>query len=172
MKTICPRCWNVRRPCDFCKNTGQIEDTKLSENFWLSEFTYSRKAEKLGIPNDMNSKQVARARNFVRIILQPLRDDVGPLFVTSGFRSKNLNNVLPGASKTSAHMAAWAADIKPGKVSLEEIMRWFRDGDRCFDQAILEPSWVHIGYKHPSGKQRHEILEKVGKNYPHWEDED
>jgi len=148
--------------CDKCDTTGYIDDIKFSKNFTLKELTWSDTARARLIPNDPTVKQVDRLVELVRDLLQPLRDDVGPLLVTSGFRSKKLNQAIGGA-KNSAHMAAYAADVVPTRVSLEHLMEWFKKTNRPFDQAIIERSgskrWLHIGLKHPdSGEQRRQLL--------------
>lgn len=176
-KITCPRCWNKRMSCDHCSNSGLIYDTKLSENFTLGELTYSRTAREKGISNDPTRKQVECIREFTTNLLQACRDEVGLIEVTSGFRSPELNTVLPGSAKDSAHMLGWASDVQTTHCTLEDLMRWFKKTTRPFDQAILEygrredkndDDWVHIGYKNSAGQQRRQLLVMKNEKYTKW----
>lgn len=165
---ICPRCWGRIRFCDRCTNTGKIHDVLLSKNFTLGEFVKSETASKRGIANDPISKEITRLREMCENLLQPLRDALGPLNVSSGYRSEALNQAIKGSSKMSAHRVAYAADLVPEQ-KLEYIMNWFRETKLGFDQAILEPGWIHVGYKHPvSGGQRRELLQMKDGKYSIW----
>jgi uncharacterized protein YcbK (DUF882 family) len=102
-----------------------------------------------------------RARELVEKILDPLVDAWGDkVNMSSGFRSKALNDALPGSSKTSAHMEAYAADLIPANTKrLEEfkkfVMDWLFKNNIEFDQYINEyrgkSSWVHIAIKNSGG---------------------
>lgn len=170
---VCPRCWGKREgDCDKCDNTGRLESVKLTKNFTLDELVWSNTAKSKTIANDPTVRHVDRLLELSRELLQPLRDDVGPLVVTSGFRSLALNKAI-GGSKNSAHMVGYAADVIPVKVPLERLMTWFRDTHRSFDQAIIEKAgakeWVHIGLKHPTtGEQRRQLLRYNNGKYTIW----
>lgn len=174
----CPRCWNHRNPyCDKCANRGTLYDTRVTKNFTLGELTHSRTAQERRIPNDPTRVHVERLGELAKCILQPLRDAVGPLKVTSGFRTPELNAVLPGASKDSAHMLGYAADVQAGECTLRKLMYWFMQTKLPFDQAILEygrrpgddqDDWLHVGYKHSSGSQRRQLLVMRGGKYTPW----
>lgn len=46
------------------------------------------------------------------LVLQPVRDFLAcPVYVTSGYRDKALNDAIPGSSGTSLHLRGMAADI-------------------------------------------------------------
>jgi len=159
---ICPRCWNKNRPCDKCEDTGYVPNVQLSDNFTLWELVRSNEAMTRGIPNDPIVRELDRLREMCQRLVQKVRNAKGLLTVTSGFRSLALNRAVKG-SPTSAHPAARAMDVVPKNCSLTDLMHWFADTDIGFDQAILEPGWVHIGYKHPtSGQQRRQLLQKYG----------
>ena len=72
---------------------------------------------------------------------------LGPVHITSGYRSPALN-VAIGGSKVSAHMEGKAADINvPGK-SLAEVFNWLQ-ANAPYDQIIREfppGGWVHVSY--------------------------
>lgn len=173
----CPRCWGSRnRRCDKCDDRGSVYDTRLSKDFTLGELTYSPKARALSINNDPTIRQVDRLRELAVNLLQPMRDSLGLLEVTSGFRTPELNRAIKG-SKTSAHMEGYAADLHPEHVLLEDVMHWFKHTDVPFDQAILEygrreddadDDWVHAGWKNAAGQQRRQLLVMRGGVYTPW----
>lgn len=174
---VCPRCWNKRRPCDKCTNTGKIYDVRLSANFMLSEMLYSEKAVELGISNDPTPMQLSRIMDATINLYQPVREGIGPMKVTSGFRSLELNTALKGA-KNGAHPAAWALDSQPQEMTLEQAMRWLWKSPLKFDQAILElgqhhdrtnDDWLHLGFRHPTSYiQRREFLVMEDGTYRPW----
>lgn len=174
---ICPRCWNHRQPfCDKCNNTGKLPDTEFSKNFVLSEFTYSPTAQRLRIANDLTVKDLDRMMAFTKNLLQPMREQIGSIKITSGFRTLPLNKAIKG-DKDSAHLLGYAADTQPQDISLVFLMYWFAKTELPFDQAILEygrrpdddkDDWVHIGYKHPSGAQRRQLLVMRNGKYTEW----
>ncbi len=177
---MCPRCWNKRkRPCDKCMNKGRVDDVRLSQNFSLSEMLYSEKAVELGVSNDPTSMQVSRIMDATQNLYQPVRDGIGPMKVTSGFRSLELNTAVKGA-KGGAHPAAWALDSQPELMSLEGAMRWLWNNKQLkFDQAILElgkhhdrtnDDWLHLGFRHPTTYiQRREFLIMEDGIYRAWQ---
>lgn len=80
--------------------------------FRYDEFEFSATAREHCIdnviPNDNVRKNICA---LVGEVLEPLRELVGmPIYVTSGYRCKELNKVLKG-SKNSQHMKGEAADI-------------------------------------------------------------
>lgn len=98
-----------------------------------------------------NSIPEHAARNLValcRHLLDPLREQVGPIRITSGYRSPRLNEAI-GGSKTSDHMRGWAVDLKAHNLSADGVARDLRDLGLLFDQCIVyHPSrggHVHLG---------------------------
>ena len=112
--------------------------------------------------------------NLVRLVdnlLDPLRMKLGnPIIVTSGYRSKELNDLLikegKSASKTSQHMTGQAADIVCYDNRILFDLACTMDS---WDQIIYEygddyaPDWVHISYVSKE-KNRRQILRAVKKN--------
>jgi uncharacterized protein YcbK (DUF882 family) len=84
--------------------------TKLSKNFNLDEFLTSA-----GLVLKPTPQQVFCLQTLVTRILQPVRDEFGPMKITSGLRTKESNEALIKkgypASKTSDHLA-WC-DVNP-----------------------------------------------------------
>ena len=95
--------------------------------------------------------------------MQPLRDAVGVIEVTSGYRCKALNLAI-GSNVYSSHIDGLAADIVGRYVTNFNIARWLSYNIVDFDQVILEygtetePSWIHIGI---GPKKRKEILRQL-----------
>ena len=79
----------------------------LSPHFSLREFERTN----TGLPNVAGPTARSRLRALCREVLEPLREDLGqPVHVTSGYRSREVNEEVNG-SKTSQHMQGEAADI-------------------------------------------------------------
>jgi zinc D-Ala-D-Ala carboxypeptidase len=130
--------------------------TRLSPNFTLAEMTVTN----TGLPNVPNAQQIRNLRFLVVNILQPLRDAIGPVKVTSGFRSKAVNaHPSVGGSSHSQHLQGLAADIvsPTGEWSPEEITRVLIDLGLPFDQLIFEGGWVHVSW---STQRRGHVLRK------------
>ena len=78
--------------------------------------------------------------------LQPLREAVKrPIFVSSGYRSPDLNSLI-GGSKTSAHMQGNAADFRVSGMTPFDTCNLIVEMGLPFDQVIQEfGKWVHLG---------------------------
>ena len=88
------------------------DDIFLSPHFTLQEMTESRTAQKHGILNVPPEEAVENLRALCVHTLEPLRNALGlPVVITSGYRTKALNNLLAHSSDRSQHMAGQAADF-------------------------------------------------------------
>ena len=134
---------------------------RLSKNFTLSELTRSNTALRLGIDNSPTKEGIYKLRLLATEFLQPLRDRIGVLRVTSGYRSPQLSEVI-GSSSKSQHCRCEAVDlqfVKRGRMDNLMIYQNIIDGGLEFDQMILEfgdatatsdpifPAWVHVSWK-------------------------
>ena len=72
---------------------------RLSKNFVLSEITRSNTAKRLNISNEPNKKHLQNLQRLISNVIQPMRDDLGPIRISSGYRSKELNRTIGGSSK-------------------------------------------------------------------------
>ena len=142
--------------------------TKLSKNFTYGEMTKSIVAQRMGIDNIPNNKQLDALIDLCVNVLQPIRNHFKkPVHINSGFRSTKVNNAVPGSSKTSQHKKGEAADIEIYGISNIALAEWIRDYLE-FDQLILEyhtleninSGWVHVSYtyRQPNRKQ---VLSKL-----------
>ena len=59
---------------------------RLSKNFTLQELIYSSTALRLGIDNSPTKEGVLKLTLLATSLLQPLRERLGALRVTSGYR--------------------------------------------------------------------------------------
>ena len=136
----------------------------LSQDFRTKEFTESVTARKYGIDNTPPDEAVDNLRRLCHDTLQPLRDALGlPIVITSGFRTKSLNDKLAHASDRSQHMLGQAADFyvkghtestdnteKSVALRRELLIKAFRtiilDESIDYDQLILYPTFIHVSY--------------------------
>jgi hypothetical protein len=130
-----------------------------------SEVINSNKAKSLGISNEPNEEQLKNLVAICTNVFDEVREyyDV-PLYISSGFRSDELNKVIGGSAK-SQHMSGEALDIDAdvyGRITNKDVFNYIRD-NLVFDQLIWEfgndnnPEWVHVSYKR-IGKNRKNIL--------------
>ena len=128
----------------------------LSPHFSLKETTESQTARKHGIANIPTPDAVENLRRLCANTLEPLREELGlPVVITSGFRTKALNDLLAHSSERSQHMQGQAADfyVTPGQSGLsrrELLIKAFRliitSEQIDYDQLILYPSFIHVSY--------------------------
>jgi len=139
--------------------------TKVSEHLSLKEVTKSNTAQRRGIDNTPTVAHLVALKEVAENIFEPLRLYFGvPIGVSSGYRSKELNEAI-GGSKRSQHSHGQAldldADIYRG-ITNADIFHRIKD-HLDFDQLIWEfgtdeePNWVHVSYV-GDGNNRGEVL--------------
>jgi zinc D-Ala-D-Ala carboxypeptidase len=134
---------------------------RLSKNFTLKELTRSNTALRLGIDNTPSKEGIYKLTLLATDLLQPIRERLGALRITSGYRSAKLSEVI-GSSANSQHCRYEAVDIqyfKRGNTDNLMIYQTLVDLDLDFDQLILEfgnateyidpthPDWIHLSWK-------------------------
>lgn len=142
-------------------------EMKLSQWFKAKELTRSQTASRLQIDNRPNQAQLDNARKLAATILDPIRDQFGPIGVTSWLRVPELNRRIPGSSRRSYHQFGLAADFVPADASLDEVMQWLSASRLPFDLAIMEyGSWIHIQASIGDRTPRRLLLKKeTGREY-------
>jgi len=140
---------------------------RLSKNFTLSEITKSNTAKRLGIDNAPNQEHLNNMQILIRDLIQPMRDALGPIRITSGYRNPTLNRAIGGSTK-SQHCKGQAVDIqfwKKGEMCNKEIYDWVLKEGIEFDQMINEFdfAWIHISLR-PDNKNRRMVLEAYKDN--------
>lgn len=141
---------------------------KITDDFYLDEFTRSQTAARYGIDNTVKygGAVYTNIRRLCRDVLQPVRDHIGAVInVSSGYRSLKLNRRVGGVD-TSQHVSGLAADINASGKTPMQLARDIDDLKICreieFDQLILEfGQWVHISIAAEGTTPRGEILTAV-----------
>jgi zinc D-Ala-D-Ala carboxypeptidase len=145
---------------------------KLSEHLNLSEVTKSDTAKRKGISNEPTPEHLENFKKLAENIFEPIRKHFNqPIFISSGYRSKELNTAI-GGSLTSQHCSGEAIDIdmdgRSNTVTNKAVFDYIK-GNLNFDQLIWEfgtdsnPDWVHVSYE-STGKQRKQVLRAVRVN--------
>lgn len=106
-----------------------------------------------GIPNVPTEEHKRNLRLLVEKVLDPLREMYGrPIYVSSGFRSKEVNKKVGGATY-SAHLRGCAVDIttkeKEHNAMLYYLMMFrVMKGEMEVTKVINEKDflWLHIEY--------------------------
>jgi len=142
---------------------------KLSKHLDLKEVTVSDTAKRRGISNEPTPEHLENFKKLAENIFEPIRKHFGePIFISSGYRSKALNEAING-SLSSQHCTGEAIDIdmdgRSKKVTNAQVFHFIKD-NLNFDQIIWEfgndnnPDWVHVSYE-STGKQRKQVLKAV-----------
>jgi len=139
---------------------------RLSKNFTLSEITKSNTAKRLGIDNAPNQEHLNNMQILIRDLIQPMRDALGPIRISSGYRSPVLNRAIGGSTK-SQHCKGQALDLqfwKEGEMCNKEIYDWVLKEGIEFDQMINEfdYAWIHISLKDKGNRKQ--VLEAYKDN--------
>jgi hypothetical protein len=138
---------------------------KLSANFSLAELTKTNVRQ---FDNTPSMQVIDNLQVLVDSVLQPIRNKFGPVTVTSGYRSPEVNKAI-GGSATSDHCFGFAADFEVAGVDNKELARWAADNLK-FKQLILEfytkgvpdSGWVHVSYDKTNLTQKVMTATKVG----------
>ncbi|MBX3008050.1 MAG: hypothetical protein KF816_08495 [Melioribacteraceae bacterium] len=129
---------------------------KLTENFYLDEFTISQVVERHGYKNEPNEKQIENLRLLCVNVLQPLREIINvPIFINSGFRSFDVNTAV-GGRFNSQHLDGKAADFIVPSLKLIDVFNIILQ-NLSFDQLIYEfGKWIHVSWN--GENKRNEVL--------------
>ncbi|MBC8400389.1 MAG: DUF882 domain-containing protein [Candidatus Marinimicrobia bacterium] len=124
---------------------------RISSHFNLEEFTRSKTALKKRIDNSPGVEQIQNITALCKTILEPVRKHFGkPIYITSGYRSLELNKAI-GGSKYSQHLQGEAADFVVKDISTAKVFDYIIQHKIPFDQCIYEKKgnteWIHISHK-------------------------
>lgn len=134
----------------------------MTEHFKLNEFIKSSTADKYNI-NNMPTDLHLLNLNYIAQILEDIRGKYQkPIYITSGYRSKELNKKV-GGSPTSYHLLGLAVDVDNGYNKNKELFELLEENINEFpiDELIDEYNynWVHISFSpkncNPKRKIRH-----------------
>lgn len=130
---------------------------RISRDFTWEEMVYSRVAVENGLRNVPPAEAEIAMKHLVKRLLQPLRIAyAGPIAITSGYRSPEVNRLVGGVP-SSQHVKGEAADCYvPDPEVLLNVLRFCK---LPFDQAILykRKKFLHLSLK-ASGKNRYQII--------------
>ena len=159
-----------------------MNNIQFTPHFELKEFTESATARRHGIANEPPFEAVENLKALCVFTLEPLREELGsPLIITSGYRSKAVNDLITHHSSTSQHMKGQAADfhvaepkdlnlepgtLNPAKPTRRELLiKAFRliitSEIIDYDQLILYPTFIHVSYV-SRAKNRHKLTKANG----------
>ena len=121
--------------------------------FSVEELTASATALREGIDNRPSEYAGELLHILVEKLLDPIREAWGrPILVSSGYRCKQLNELVGGV-KHSHHLLGCAADIISGSKAdhyklFRLIVKMHEEGRIKFTQLIWEGDgrWIHISY--------------------------
>ena len=133
---------------------------QISKHLNLAEIIRSDTAKRQGIDNTPTAEHLENFKLLADRVFEPIRLHFGvPIFISSGYRSRELNSFIKGSS-SSQHCKGQAIDIDMDGTSVTnaQIFNYIKD-NLNFDQMIWEfgtdanPDWVHVSYE-STGKQR------------------
>ncbi len=155
---------------------------KISTHLNLAEVTRSDSAKRHGIDNTPTAEHLENFKLLAEKVFEPIRLHFKtPIFISSGYRSADLNKFIGGAGKivngvyipSSQHCTGQAIDIdmdgSKGGVTNKMVFD-FIVSRLDFDQLIWEfgtdanPDWVHVSYaKTGNRKQKLKAVRVGGK---------
>lgn len=126
---------------------------KISKNFMMEEFAVSASYPHLAVP--VPPVYQCNIISLVLAVLQPICNATGWRdYISSGYRSDALNTAV-GGSVSSDHRFGRAADnnfyrvVSGVKQEIQPyvVAKFVKDLNLDYDQMILYPSFVHIGFR-------------------------
>lgn len=141
---------------------------QLTKNFTLEEMIESQSGRRYNVKEQFNPPQqvINNLKELCEKVLQPIRDKVGAIKISSGYRSPQVNKIVGGAT-SSQHLTGEAVDISGvnvnNKVLFDTIIKMMNDNNLPVDQIIWEygtknnPAWVHVSYT-SDRKPRKQVL--------------
>jgi hypothetical protein len=146
---------------------------KISTHLNLAELTRSETGKRHGIDNTPTAEHLENFKILAERVFEPIRAHFGvPIFISSGYRSKALNEFIKG-SPSSQHCKGQAIDIDMdggnGEVTNRMVFDFIKN-KLDFDQLIWEfgtdfnPDWVHVSFmKSGNRKQKLKAIRTNGK---------
>ena len=139
----------------------------------LEECCKSATAIRLGIDNRPNQQQIIALQALATNVYDKVCEKfLLKIPVTSGFRSKALNDAISGSSGSSQHMRGEAFDLDldgtMNGVTNAQVFNYIKQ-HLNFDQLIWEfgtdtnPDWVHVSYD-VAGKNRRNVFKGFRAN--------
>jgi len=130
---------------------NSIDNIRLSTHFMLSEFLNLKKYP----DNVPDTQQLLCLHYGCLMLLEPARQEVGPIIINSGFRNDDVNRKVGGV-KNSQHLRGQAADIRPRDPTKFQQLVEFLKRHPHTDQLLTGTGWLHISWS-PMTAPRHFI---------------
>ena len=131
--------------------TENIKDIQLTPHFRLGEFLNLGK-----YPSNIPTvQQVVNLTYGCLTLLEPARQQVGPIIINSGYRNEEVNRKVGGV-KSSQHLSGQAADIRPRDPQQFPRLVEFQKASQSTDQLLTGTGWLHISWA-PFAPPRHYI---------------
>ena len=135
---------------------------QLTEHFSYNEMTRSAWAERNNVDNTPDALQLLALENLCRKLLEPLRQEFGPIRINSGFRCPLVNEGVHGVGN-SKHLSGEAADIYlPEEETGRAYVRFIKQ-HVDFDQLLFEYNrhggmWIHCSVCLDERENRHQCF--------------
>ena len=124
---------------------------RLSPHFKLGEFLNLKKHP----ANFPTMQAVANMTYGCHQLLEPARQIVGPIIISSGFRCEAVNRQVGGV-RNSQHLIGQAADIRPQDPAQFHRLVDFLKANALTDQLLTGSTWLHLSWN-PFTSPRHYI---------------
>lgn len=134
----------------------------LTEHFSYNEMTRSTWAQTHRVDNTPDALQLAALENLCRVLLEPLRQQFGPIYINSAFRSETVNTGVHGVG-ASKHLTGEAVDIRIADVETGRAYYRFILKHVDFDQLLFEhrcdgAMWLHCSVLLDARQNRHQAF--------------
>lgn len=113
----------------------------MTPHFSLAELTHT---DHRAFDNTPPPKVLPNLRR-IALLMEQVRSILGqPIFITSGYRSKQVNDAV-GSKDTSQHRLGCAVDIRVPGLTPDQVVRAVIAANLPYDQIIREfDRWTHI----------------------------
>lgn len=131
--------------------------TLLSDHFTLEEMI---ETSHRNLDNTPSPEALVELKRLCQDTLEAARAIIGPIRISSGYRSPEVNAAVRG-QPTSQHMKGEAADCLPlSEGALKDFAQKLLDSDTfVFDQIIYEfGRWIHISHAPQDREPRMQAL--------------
>lgn len=133
--------------------------------FNISEFLKSDVAEQHQISNAPSNNELwivlTNIRDLINNVLDPLRARIGrPIVITSGYRSRQVNELV-GGSRKSQHLSGQAADFYVKGYTPQKMRMVYQMIQMCydFDQLIFYQSKniIHVSWNGNKNRRKSQV---------------
>ena len=131
-----------------------VPNFKLSKYFWFYEMVDTGHATLRQQNWEESVPFVGNMTRFCQDVLDPARELLGVLYVSSGFRCKALNTDI-NAAPNSQHLRGLAADVDRPEWSWDDVLAKARElaqmykekgiGAKVIAEKVNGKTWIHIG---------------------------